>query len=126
MNCAEIIHEMNYECELLGSSGFCIHAPFSYAKDGDYIRVFVREFSDGNLVIYDGGDALMHVESHGCRVTKSRLDKIRNMLRDPVILNERGEIAATCQAQYASLVLPEVIDAILLVNHLGEFWSIRK
>jgi hypothetical protein len=125
MNRAELIRQMNCHCESLGGFGFCIHTPFSYAGDGESIRVFVRELSDGGLVIYDGGDALLHLESQGCRLTGSRLEKIRSLLRDPVALNGRGEITATCQGQQASLVLPEVIDAVLLVNHLGSLWGLR-
>jgi len=126
MNCAELIRQMNYHCELLGSFGCCIHTPFSYAGDGESIRVFVRELSDGGLVVYDGGDALLHMESQGCRITQSRLEKIRSLFRDPVVLSERGEITANCQDRQASLVLPEVIGAILLVNHLGAFWRSHK
>ena len=125
MNCAEIIRQMNYGFELIGSSGFCVHTPFSYPKDGESVRVFVCELSDGGLLIYDGGDALQHLESQGCRITRSRMEKIRSLLHDPVTLNEQGEITATCQAPHASLILPEVIDAVLLVNHLGLLWGLR-
>jgi len=122
----ELINQMNYHCVSLGSFGCCIHTPFSYTNDGQSIRVFVRDLSDDGLVVYDGGDALLQMESQGCRITRSRLEKIRSLLRDPVTLNDRREIAATCQARYASLVLPEVVDAVLLVNHLGAFWGIEK
>lgn len=100
--------------------------PFSYTKDGEFIRVFVRKLLDGNLVIHDGGGALRHLESMRCRVTDSRMEKIRSLLRDPVVLSERGEITANCQVRQASLVLPEVIGSILLVNYVGELWSIRR
>jgi len=52
MNCAELINKMNYSCESLGSFGFCVHTPFSYVEDGESVRVFVRELSDGSLFIY--------------------------------------------------------------------------
>jgi len=55
--------------------------PFSYTKDGEFIRVFVRKLLDGNLVIHDGGGALRHLESMRCRVTDSRMEKIRSLLR---------------------------------------------
>jgi len=126
MNCAKLLDRMGYDCSPLGDAGWCVHTPFLYSGDGEMIRLFVRDLPGGRVRIYDGGDAVMHAEVHGSKISRPRMEKIRRMLRAPVTLDEREEIGATCAVQDIPLIMPMVIDATLAVSHLETLWRPRK
>lgn len=126
MNCAELIGNMGYQCVPLGNAGWCVHTPFPYADDGELVRLFVRDLPHGRVRIYDGGDAVMHAEVHGVRLSSPRLERLRKMLRAPIALDDRDEIGATCAIEEVPSVMPMVLDAVLAVSHMESLWKSRE
>ncbi|MHB1678805.1 MAG: DUF1828 domain-containing protein [Sulfuriferula sp.] len=122
MNCVDVANALGFDCLPMGA-GHCVYTPFSYGDDGEVVRLFVADLPGNRVRIYDGGDAIMHAETHNVQISEARIDKIKAFCREGVELDRLGQIAASCSITDLPMVMPRVLDAVLAVSHLETLWE---
>lgn len=108
MNCANLLENLGYACAPRANGALRVWSPFTF-DDGEHLAVFLEPSGNGQWLVTDHADTLMHASAYGANITKSKLDRIRNRFQK-VGITDGGALSAV--ASYDSLP-----DTITNVRH---------
>ncbi|OHC65357.1 MAG: hypothetical protein A2040_06815 [Rhodocyclales bacterium GWA2_65_19] len=95
-------------------------SPFTF-DDGEHLGLFLEPLGDDQWVVTDHADTLMHASALGARLTKSRLDGIRNRFPG-VELTEGGALRATAKQEELPNVVTAVLNTAIAISHSEDRW----
>lgn len=124
MNCEELIGKLGFRCRPLGEGAYRLWSPFTYGNDGELVGLYVEPAGDGYLVT-DNAASFMHAASMGANLTKVRVNAIRRLAGDAVIVSEGGEIRAHVREDQLPDAIANVLNVAMAVSHYESAWLPR-
>lgn len=120
MNCANLLENIGYACAPRANGALRVWSPFTF-DDGEHLGVFLEPSGDGQWLVTDHADALMHASAHGANITKSKLNRIRQRF-DKVAITEGGALSAVATQDTLPDVVTNVLNTAIAISHLESTW----
>lgn len=120
MNCANLLENLGYDCALRNDGAFRLWSPFTF-DDGEHLGVYIEPNGYGQWLVTDHADALMHASAHGAKLTKARLDRVRNRLGD-VRFTEGGVLSLITGQEDLPNAVTAVLNAAIAISHTERDW----
>lgn len=120
--CADVVSryltQLSADFEISPSDGGCyISTPFT-RPDGEVIEFEIAVLPGGRTRLEDMGDTLGYLYVNGLTLTRSTLDKARNIARGYGVSLERNMLVVDITDDVASEEMHRLIQATLAVTHL--------
>lgn len=124
MNCAEIVRMAGLICSPAGENSYRVIAPFTLGKDGRVASFFVAKPSQSTYFITDAGETVMHAESLGIRLNKSRINIINNTYSVSLAkIDEYGCITSSGDIDDLSDAIWDAIKLMMALFFRKESWQ---
>lgn len=120
MNCANLLENLGYACAPRANGALRVWAPFTF-DDGEHLAVFLEPSGEGQWLVTDHADTLMHASAHGAVITKSKLDRIRNRFQK-VGITEGGALSAVASDDSLPDAITNVLNTAIAISHLESSW----
>lgn len=120
MNCANLLENLGYTCATRQNGALRIWSPFTF-DDGEHLALFLEPSGDGQWLVTDHADALMHASAYGAKITKSRLDRIRTRAGD-VRVSEGGALHAIATKKTLPNMVTAVLNTAIAISHAEDGW----
>lgn len=121
MNCANLLENLGYICAPRQNGALRLWSPFTF-DDGEHLGLFLEPSYNGQWLVTDHADSLMHASAHGAKLTSSRLDKIRAQFED-VKISEGGALMAVTGQDNLAQTITEVLNTAIAISHAEENWK---
>ena len=121
MNCTNLLENLGYTCASRQNGALRLWSPFTF-DDGEHLGLFLEPSINGQWLVTDHADTLMHASAHGAKLTQPRLDKIRAQFADVKISQDGAIIAVTGQENLARTVT-EVLNTAIAISHAEGSWK---
>lgn len=120
MNCTNLLENLGFTCAPRNNGALRLWSPFTF-DDGEHLGVFLEPLGGDQWLVTDHADALMHASAMGAKLTRPRLESIRNRFPG-VELSEGGALRATA----TQVDLPNTVTALLstaiAISHAETGW----
>ncbi len=120
MNCANLLENLGYACAPRANGALRVWSPFTF-DDGEHLAVFLEPSGDGQWLVTDHADTLMHASAYGANITKSKLDRIRNRFQK-VGITEGGALSAVASDDSLPDTITNVLNTAIAISHLESSW----
>jgi hypothetical protein len=120
MNCVNLLEDLGYACALRNNGALRLWSPFTF-DDGEHLGVFVEPSGQGQWLVTDHADALMHASALGANLTKARLDRVRSRLGG-VRLSEGGALSLVSRREDLPNAVTAVLNAAIAISHAERDW----
>ena len=121
MNCTNLLESLGYICVPRQNGAFRLWSPFTF-DDGEHLGLFLEPSGNGQWVVTDHADTLMHASAHGAKLTSNRLDRIRAQFAD-VKISEGGALIAVTGQDNLARTVTEVLNTAIAISHAEERWK---
>lgn len=121
MNCTDLLENLGYTCAPRQNGALRLWSPFTF-KDGEHLALFLEPSANGQWLVTDHADILMHASAHGANLTPNRLDKIRIQFTD-VKISEGGALLAVTGQDNLARTITEVLNMAIAIIHAEESWK---
>lgn len=121
MNCANLLENLGYTCAPRQNGALRLWSPFTF-DDGEHLGLFLEPSDNGQWLVTDHADTLMHASAHGAKLTRPRLDKIRAQFTD-VKISEGGALMAVTGQDNLARTITEVLNTAIAISHAEESWK---
>lgn len=120
MNCTNLLENLGYTCAMRENGALRLWSPFTF-DDGEHLALFLEPDGKGQWRVTDHADTLMHASACGARITKARLDRIRERSSD-VNITEGGALAAIATLDSLPHVVAAVLNTAIAISHAEDAW----
>lgn len=120
MNCTDLLENLGYTCAPRQNGAARLWSPFTF-DDGEHLGLFLEPSDNGQWLVTDHADTLMHASAHGAKLTPSRLDKIRAQFTE-VKISEGGALIAVTGQDNLARTITEVLNTAIAISHAEESW----
>ncbi|MEQ6340667.1 MAG: DUF1828 domain-containing protein [Gammaproteobacteria bacterium] len=120
MNCANLLENLGYTCAPRQNGALRLWSPFTF-DDGEHLGLFLEPSGNGQWLVTDHADTLMHASAHGAELTPYRLNKIRAQFAD-VKISEGGALMAVTDQDNLARTVTEVLNTAIAISHAEESW----
>lgn len=120
MNCANLLENLGYVCAPRNNGALRLWSPFTFG-DGEHLGVFLEPSGQGQWLVTDHADALMHASALGANITKARLDRVRNRLGG-VQLSEGGALSLVTGQDGLPNAVTAVLNAAIVISLAERDW----
>lgn len=124
MNCTNLLENLGYTCAPRQNGALRLWSPFTF-DDGEHLGLFLEPSGNGQWLVTDHVDTLMHASAHGAKLTPNRLDKIRAQFVD-VKISEGGALIAVTGQDNLARTVTEVLNTAIAISHAEESWKPRN
>lgn len=124
MNCTDLIASIGFSCKQISPNTMRLWSPFTYGNDGHVVGLYLEK-SNAGYRITDDAEALMHSASMGINITKRRIDLLKRVCGESVMVSDSGVISATANDNNLTDALSAVLNATLAVSHYEIDWMPR-
>ena len=121
MNCANLLENLGYTCAPRQNGALRLWSPFTF-DDGEHLGLFLEPSGNGQWLVTDHADTLMHASAHGAELTPTRLNKIRAQFAD-VKISEGGALMAVTGQDNLARTVTEVLNAAIAISHAEKSWK---
>jgi hypothetical protein len=120
MNCANLLENLGFTCAPRKNGALRLWSPFTF-DDGEHIGLFLEPIGHEQWLVTDHCDTLMHSGAIGAKITKNRLNHIRQ--RYPAIeLTEGGALRAVSSTSQLSTTVAAVLNTAIAISHNEQEW----
>lgn len=120
MDCANLLENLGFNCAPRANGALRLWSPFTF-DDGDHLALFLEPGGQGQWLVTDHADTLMHASGLGAKLTKQRLDSIR--ARFPSVeLTEGGALRAVAVQEELPNTVAAVLNTAIAISHLETRW----
>ena len=123
MNCANLLENLGYTCAPRQNGALRLWSPFTF-DDGEHLALFLEPSDNGQWLVTDHADTLMHASAHGAKLTPARLNKIRAQFAG-VKISEGGALIAVTGQDNLVRVVTEVLNTAIAISHAEKSWKPR-
>jgi hypothetical protein len=120
MNCTNLLENLGYACAPRAGGALRLWSPFTF-DDGEHLAVFLEPGIDGQWLITDHADTLMHASAHGARITPQRLDRIRQKSA-AVTISEGGVLSTIATPEALPNAITAVLNTAIAISHAEAAW----
>lgn len=120
MNCATLLENLGYTCAQRQNGALRLWSPFTF-DDGEHLGLFLEPSGNGQWVVTDHADTLMHTSAHGAKLTRPRLDKIKERF-STVRISEGGALVAVTDEDNLVHAVTDVLNTAIAISHAEESW----
>ncbi len=120
MNCANLLENLGYACAPRANGALRVWSPFTF-DDGEHLAVFLEPAGNGQWLVTDHADVLMHASAYGANITKSKLDRIRRRF-DKVDISDGGALSAVATRDTLPSTITDVLNTAIAISHLESTW----
>ena len=120
MNCTNLLENLGYVCAPRAGGALRLWSPFTF-DDGEHLAVFLEPGTDGQWLITDHADTLMHASAHGARITPQRLDRIRQK-SSAVTISEGGVLSSVATPETLPNAITAVLNTAIAISHAEAAW----
>lgn len=120
MNCANLLENLGYTCAPRANGALRVWSPFTF-DDGEHLAVFLEPTADGQWLVTDHADALMHASACGASISKSKLERIRQR-SDSVVITEGGALSIVATRETLPDAVTQVLNTAIAISHLESAW----
>lgn len=124
MNCTDLLENLGYTCAPRQNGALRLWSPFTF-DDGEHLGLFLEPSDNGQWLVTDHADTLMHASAHGAKLTASHLDKIRAQFTD-VKISEGGALIAVTGQDNLVRTVTDVLNTAIAISHAEESWKPRN
>lgn len=124
MNCTDLLENLGYTCAPRQNGALRLWSPFTF-DDGEHLGLFLEPSGNGQWLVTDHADTLMHASAQGAKLTSNRLDKIRTQFTD-VKISEGGALIAVTGQDNLARTITEVLNTAIAISHTEESWKPRS
>jgi len=121
MNCTNLLENMGYTCAPRQNGALRLWSPFTF-NDGEHLGLFLEPSDNGQWLVTDHADTLMHASAQGAKITTSRLNKIRAQFGE-VQISEGGALSAITGQDNLARTVTEVLNTAIAISHAEEYWK---
>lgn len=121
MNCANLLENLGYTCAPRQNGALRLWSPFTF-DDGEHLGLFLEPSDNGQWLVTDHADTLMHASAHGAKLTPARLDKIRAQFA-AVKISEGGALMAVTGQDNLARAVTDVLNTAIAISHAEESWK---
>lgn len=120
MNCTNLLENLGFTCAPRNGGALRLWSPFTF-DDGDHLGLFLEPLDGNQWLVTDHADTMMHVSAMGAKLTKPRLDSIRN--RFPGIeLTDGGALRTTTSEADLSFKVTSLLGSAMAISHAMPRW----
>lgn len=123
MNCINLLENLGYSCAPRQNGALRLWSPFTF-DDGEHLALFLEPGTDGQWLVTDHADTLMHASAYGAKITRSRLDRVRAQFGETQI-TEGGAISAIATTETLPNIVTSVLNTVIAISHIEESWRPR-
>lgn len=120
MNCTNLLENLGYTCAQRQNGALRLWSPFTF-DDGEHLALFLEPSGNGQWLITDHADTLMHASAHGAKLTRPRLDKIKEQFTT-VKISEGGALVAVTDEDNLARTVTDVLNTAIAISHAEESW----
>jgi hypothetical protein len=120
MICANLLQNFGYDCAPRPDGALRIWAPFTF-DDGEHLGVYVEPNGDGQWLVTDHADTLMHASAQGAELKSSRINLLRKKF-NAVDLSKGGEISIVSSEEDLPAAVTAVLNMAISITHLEDSW----
>ncbi len=121
MNCANLLENLGYTCAPRQNGALRLWSPFTF-DDGEHLALFLEPSDNGQWLVTDHADTLMHASAHGAKLTPAHLDKIRAQFAD-VEISKGGVLMAVTGQDNLVRTVTEVLNTAIAISHAEKSWK---
>lgn len=120
MNCADLLENLGFSCVPRANGALRLWSPFTF-DDGEHLGLFLEPGSYGRWLVTDHADTLMHATGHGAKLSKQRLDNIREHFPN-VELTDGGALRAIVGQDELPHAVAAVLNTAIAISHQEARW----
>lgn len=120
MNCTNLLENLGYTCAPRQNGALRLWSPFTF-DDGEHLGLFLEPSDNGQWLVTDHADTLMHASALGAKLTQSKLNKIRAQFTD-VKISEGGALIAVTGQDNLARTVTDVLNVAIAISHAEEGW----
>lgn len=120
MNCANLLENLGFVCAPRSNGALRLWSPFTF-DDGEHLGLFLEPLGNDQWLVTDHADTLMHASAMGAKLTKQRLERIRNRFPN-VELTEGGALRATTAQTDLTLTVTALLNTAIAISHVEQSW----
>lgn len=120
MNCVNLLETLGYDCAPRNDGALRLWSPFTF-DDGEHLGVYVEPTGNGQWLVTDHADALMHASALGANLTRARLERVRHRLGG-VQLSEGGALSMVASQADLPNAVTAVLNAGITLSYAERDW----
>lgn len=120
MNCKTLLENLGFTCAHRDNGAIRLWSPFTF-DDGEHLGLFLEPLGGDQWLITDHADTLMHACAMGAKLTKPRLERIRNRFPS-VELTEGGALRVMSAQAELSTAITAAMNTAIAISHAEPSW----